>query len=238
MAAREQNIWVASVPTAISGNADAVAELGVYMMIGLSRNVSGMAASLSSRKMGEPRGISLAGKTVGIVGLGGIGRALAARLQAFNMNIIAIKRRNPEEAQKRLGLSWVGDSNNLDQLLNRSDYVILCLPLNEDSANLIDARSIRAMQKHAFLINLSRGGLIERQALQEALASKRIAGAGLDVFWEEPPDPQDPIFKFNVMATPHIAGSTDVSMAGIVDAVAENIRRLELGKPPLNHYNG
>lgn len=238
VAAREQNIWVANVPTAISGNADAVAELGVYMMIGLSRNVSGMAASLSSRKMGEPRGISLAGKTVGIVGLGGIGRALAARLQAFNMNIIAIKRRNPEEAQKRLGLSWVGDSNNLDQLLNRSDYVILCLPLNEDSANLIDARSIRAMQKHAFLINLSRGGLIERQALQEALASKRIAGAGLDVFWEEPPDPQDPIFKFNVMATPHIAGSTDVSMAGIVDAVAENIRRLELGKPPLNHYNG
>jgi phosphoglycerate dehydrogenase-like enzyme len=236
-AARERNIWVANVPTAISGNADAVAELGVYMMIGLSRNVTAMAASLSNSKMGEPQGLSLAGKTAGIIGLGGIGQALADRLKSFKMNIIAIKRRNPKAAQKRLGLEWVGDGNDLEQLLDRSDYVILCLPLSAESANLINARSIKAMRPHAFLINLSRGGLIERQALQDALASKAIAGAGMDVFWVEPPDPKDPIFSFNVLATPHIAGSTDVSMTGIVAAVAENIHRLDQGKAPLNHYN-
>jgi phosphoglycerate dehydrogenase-like enzyme len=72
--------------------------------------------------------------------------------------------------------------------------------------------------------------LVDRGALEDALASERIGGAGLDVFWEEPPDPDDPIFKYNVLATPHIAGTTDVSIRGIVKAVAENIRRLETGQ--------
>ena len=86
------------------------------------------------------------------------------------------------------------------------------------------------MKGDSFLINLSRGGLVDRSALEDALASDKIGGAGLDVFWEEPPDPDDPIFKYNVLATPHIAGSTDVSIRGIVKAVAENIRRLETGQ--------
>jgi len=89
------------------------------------------------------------------------------------------------------------------------------------------------MKKDAFLINLSRGGLIEYNVLLEALASGLIAGAGLDVFWEEPPDPDDPIFDYNVLATPHIAGSTDGSMQNIVKVVAENIRRIEKNEEPL-----
>ena len=89
------------------------------------------------------------------------------------------------------------------------------------------------MKSGAFLINLSRGGLVDRDALEDALESGKIAGAGLDVFWKEPPDPNDPIFNYNVMATPHIAGSTDVSMRGIVKVVAENIRRLEKNLKPL-----
>jgi phosphoglycerate dehydrogenase-like enzyme len=89
------------------------------------------------------------------------------------------------------------------------------------------------MKRNAFLINLSRGGLVDRAALEEALASEEIGGAGLDVFWEEPVDPDDPIFSYNVLATPHIAGATDISIQGIVKAVAENIRRLEEGQEPL-----
>jgi phosphoglycerate dehydrogenase-like enzyme len=144
-AALDRNIFVANVPTDLSGNAGSVAELGIFMLIGLSRDTRGMAKSLGGRQMGVPQGRALSGKTVGIVGLGGIG-----------------------------------------------------------------------------------------QALEDALASGRIAGAGLDVFWEEPPDPNDPIFAYNVLATPHIGGSTDVSMRGIIKAVAENIRRIVNNRKPLH----
>jgi len=86
------------------------------------------------------------------------------------------------------------------------------------------------MKGDSILINLSRGGLVDRGALEDALVTGKIGGAGLDVFWEEPPDPDDRIFRYNVMATPHIGGVTDLSIRGIVRAVAENIRRLETGQ--------
>ncbi|MGD8258697.1 MAG: NAD(P)-dependent oxidoreductase [Desulfobacterales bacterium] len=234
-AARSRDIWVANVPTDISGNADSVAELGIYMMIGLSRNFREMADSLRHRKMGVPQGRSLSGRTVGIVGLGGIGRALIKRLKAFNVHLIGIKRYNPQAAKKELGLEWVGGPNDLRILLGKSDYVILSLPLTVESKFLMNAESFSWMKNDAYLINLSRGGLVNHDALRNALSAGQIAGAGLDVFWEEPPSPDDTIFSFNVMATPHIAGSTDVSMRGIVKVVAENIRRVDLGLAP--HYN-
>jgi phosphoglycerate dehydrogenase-like enzyme len=232
-AAQRFNIQVANVPTDISGNADSVAELGIYMIIGLSRDVRGMAKSLAEQSMGQPRGKALSGRTIGLIGLGGIGRALVKRLKAFDVHLIGIKRYNPKDAMEKLGMDWVGGLEDLKELLSRSDFVILCLPMTPESRNLIDHSAFSFMKKGAFLINLSRGGLVNRDALEDALASGKIAGAGLDVFWEEPPDPNDPIFNYNVMATPHIAGSTDVSMRGILKVVAENIRRLEKNLKPL-----
>ena len=232
-AAKRCNIQVANVPTDISGNADSVAELGIFMIIGLSRDVRGMSASLAEQRMGQPQGRALSGRTVGLIGLGGIGRALVKRLKAFDVHLIGIKRSDPEVAMEELGMDWVGGIENLKELLSGSDFVILCLPLTPESRNLIGRNAFSSMKKGAFLINLSRGGLVDRDALEDALASGKIAGAGLDVFWEEPPDPNDPIFSYNVMATPHIAGSTDVSMRGIVKIVAENIRRLEQNLKPL-----
>lgn len=232
-AAQDLNIWVANVPTDISGNADSVAELGIYMMIGLSRNFRGMAQSLTNRKMGEPQGKVLSGRTVGLVGLGGIGRALIKRLRAFDVRLIGIKRHNPEKAKEELGLEWVGGPQDLPELLRRSHYVVLCLPVTPETRNVMNRESFSHMNRDAFLINLARGVLVDRDALEEALSSGKIAGAGLDVFWEEPPDPNDPIFDHNLLATPHVAGSTDVSMYGIVEVVAENIRRLERNQEPL-----
>jgi phosphoglycerate dehydrogenase-like enzyme len=232
-AARDRKIWVANVPADISGNADSVAELGIYLMIGLSRDVRGMAKSLADGRMGVPPGRALSGKTVGLVGLGGIGRALARRLQPFNVRLIGIKRGNPAEAKKELGLEWVGRPAELPELLGRSDFVVLCLPLNAETRHLMNSDAFSHMQRDAFVINLARGGLVDRDALEQALATGRIAGAGLDVFWEEPPDPNDPIFNHNVLATPHVGGSTDVSLQGIVKAVAENIRRVEQHQAPL-----
>lgn len=229
-AASEMNIRVANVPTDISGNADSVAELGIYMMIGLSRDFRKMALSLTGRQTGVPQGRALSGKTVGIIGLGGIGRALARRLKAFDVHLIGIKRHDPQKAKAELDLEWVGTPEDMKELLGRSDYVVLCLPLTPESRNMMERHTFEMMKRDSFLINLSRGGLVDRGALEDALAAEKIGGAGLDVFWEEPPDPDDPIFKYNVMATPHIAGATDVSIGGIVRAVAENIRRLETGQ--------
>jgi len=234
-AARSRDIWVANVPTDISGNADSVAELGIYMMIGLSRNFREMADSLQHRKMGVPQGRSLSGRTVGIVGLGGIGRALIKRLKAFDVHLIGIKQCNPQAAKEQLGLEWAGGPNDLRILLGKADYVVLSLPLTAESKYLMNDESFSWMKDDAYLINLSRGGLVNHDALRHALSARQIAGAGLDVFWEEPPSPDDPIFSYNVIATPHIAGSTDVSMHGIVKVVAENIRRVDRGLAP--HYN-
>jgi len=236
-AASRKDIWVANVPTDISGNADSVAELGIYLMIGLARDVRAMDRNLRERKMGEPRGRTLKGQTVGLVGLGGIGRALVRRLKAFDVRLIGIKRHDPETAGRELGLDWVGGPGDLEMLLSRSDYVVLCLPLTEESRFLMNRETFKRMKREAFIINLSRGGIIDRSALEEALASGQIAGAGLDVFWEEPPDPDDPVFRYNVVATPHIAGSTDLSIHGIVKVVAENIRRLEKNERPLHIKN-
>lgn len=232
-AAQKKNIRVCNVPTDISGNADSVAELGIYMMIGLSRNVPAMAKNIANKKMGEPQGISLQGKTVGIIGLGGIGKALIKRLKPFDMKIMGVKQNNTESAKQELGLDWVGTPDEIDRMLKESDYVILSLPLTFESRDTINTDTISYMKKGAFIINLSRGGVINKAALENALAAGTIAGAGLDVFWEEPPDPDDGIFKYNVMSTPHIAGSTDVSMKGIVKVVSDNIRRLENNQSPL-----
>ncbi len=232
-AAREMGIRVANVPTGDSGNADSVAEMGIYLMLGLARDVRGMARSLAVRRMGEPRGLALTGRTVGIVGLGGIGQALIQRLRPFGVHLIGIKRSDPMAARDKLGLEWVGGPDELGELLGRSDFVVLCLPLAAETRNLMNRKTLSLMRPGAFLINLSRGGTVDRDALENALVSGRLAGAGLDVFWEEPPDPEDPIFRQNVLATPHVAATTDVSMAGIVSAVAENIQRLERGEEPL-----
>jgi phosphoglycerate dehydrogenase-like enzyme len=233
-AARDFGIYTANVPAGLSGNADSVAELGIYMLIGLSRDIPGMAKSMSSRQMGVPPGRALMGKTVGLVGLGSIGEALVRRLKAFNVHLIAVKRSNPAKAKEDLGLDWVGGRQDLPELLSRSDYVILCLPMSSETKLLMNRETFSCMKQGAFLINLARGGLVDRDALEDSLASGRLAGAGLDVFWEEPPDPNDPIFSYNVLATPHIGGGTDVSVQGIVKAVAENLRRLANNLEPLH----
>jgi phosphoglycerate dehydrogenase-like enzyme len=232
-AARKRGTRVANVPTDACGNADSVAELGIYLMIGLTRNVRGMAASFANRKIGEPRGTTLMGKTAGIVGLGGIGKALIRRLRALDMKLVGVKRDPADPAAGQIGLDWVGGPGDLERLLGMSDFVVLCLPLTAESRNLLNGRTFAAMKKGSFLINLSRGGLVDRDALENALAAGQIAGAGLDVFWEEPVDPTDPIFRHNIFVTPHIGGSTDISIGGIARIVADNIHRVERGQQPL-----
>ncbi|TKI08220.1 2-hydroxyacid dehydrogenase [Martelella alba] len=235
-AARQQGIAVANVPSDCSGNADSVAELAVGMMIALARNIRAIPAALQKSQLGSPMGLGLRGKTAGLVGLGGIGKALAKRLAAFDMRLIGIKQRVEADFARAHHLAWLGTLEDLPVLLEQADFVILSLPDTEATHGLINAANLARMRPGGFLINVGRGGLIDRDALQQALAAGRLAGAGLDVFWQEPPDPNDALFRYNVLATPHIGGVTDVSLAGHVQGVCDNLRRLMRGEEIMNRH--
>ncbi|MEM6160286.1 2-hydroxyacid dehydrogenase [Erwinia sp. P6884] len=234
--ARALGIQVANVPSDRSGNADSVAELGIWMMIGLARKAHELPEMIATRQLGLPVGMGLSGKTVGLVGLGGIGKALAHRLVPFGVRLTGVKRTVDSGFAKAHQLDWLGSMDQLPALLSEADFVILSLPDNVDTRNIIDETALTQMKPGSFLINLGRGGLIEKAALLAALESGHLAGAGLDVFWQEPPDPEDSLFACNVIATPHVGGVTDNSLAGNVNGVCENLRRLRDGEEILNRW--
>jgi phosphoglycerate dehydrogenase-like enzyme len=224
-AARERGIAVRNVAGA---NAQAVAELAAFLMLALARKLPQHARSFARRVVGDPPGSELSGKTLGIVGLGATGRALARVARGFGMQVVAVRR---VEAPPDADASWVGGADRLDELLGRSDYVSLHAPLSDATRGLIDARRLALMKPSAFLVNVGRGALIDREALLAALRERRIAGAGLDVYWEEPPDPADPLFALdNVVATPHLGGVTDEALARIADRLVATL--IEFLDPP------
>ena len=181
---------------------------------------------------GECEPDELVGKTLGIVGLGGIGTELAKRAKAFDMRVIATRRRpelpsgHAEEARGADELPW---------LLRESDYVALCAALTPGTRHLIGEEQLKLMKPTAHLINIGRGGLIDEQALIAALRERQIAGAGLDVFEMEPLPADSPLWDMpNVLITPHTAGSSPRSHARLMDLFCENLRRHVAGKPLLN----
>ncbi|GAH93936.1 unnamed protein product, partial [marine sediment metagenome] len=122
------------------------------------------------------------------------------------------------------GLEWVGGVADLPQLLKRTDYLFICVPLTSETRNMINKQELSLLPKGAFILNAARGPIINKEALMKALDSGHLRGVALDVYWKEPPEPKDPILDYpNVLATPHIAGVTDVSDRGITAKVVENI---------------
>jgi phosphoglycerate dehydrogenase-like enzyme len=238
-AASERGIAVANVPTAGSGNAESVAEWCVMAAMVVSRRLPALLQGIrAGAGWGGPIGGALLGRTAGIIGLGGIGQALAARLKPFGMRLLGLKRTPDPALAQRLGLDWMGGIEALPSLLRESNYVFLCLPLNDSTRGLIDERAFVLLPDKACIINPSRGGLLSEKALLTALSQGRLLGAGLDVFEHEPLDPASPLLSYEqVLATPHIAGVTDVSYQGIATSVANNIRRMLTGRTPQNCVN-
>jgi phosphoglycerate dehydrogenase-like enzyme len=178
------------------------------------------------------------GRTAGIVGLGGIGQALASRLRPFGMRLIGLQRRPERALAERLGMEWVGGPERLAELLHRSDYLFLCVPLSEQTRQIIDEAALAMLPPQACIINAARGGLLSTGAMLRALDEGRLIGAGLDVFEQEPLDPASPLLgRPDVIATSHIAGVTDVSYRGIARGVAANIVHIMAGQAPLNCVN-
>ena len=226
----------AGVPIANNGgaNAVAVAEHAVLLMLAVCRRLPLQHANVGSgrwRGNEPPRVHELKGRTLGIVGLGTIGKKTARLAGAFGMTVhyydIA---RLTEDAEDALGVQF----RLLGELLRTSDIVSLHVPLNPTTRHLIGAREIALLKPTAVLVNTSRGPVVDEVALTGALAAGKIAGAGLDVFDQEPPDADNPLFSLdNVVLTAHLAGPTIESSTARLRNVFDNVERVERGDPPL-----
>ena len=236
-AATHAGVWVAHVAAATSGNADSVAEHAILLMLMLSRHFAQTQAALQQRQLNQPEGLALSGKTACIVGLGDVGTAIAKRLRAFNMRLTAVREHTEKGAPSDMAIEQVYSAHDLQPALQNADYAVLCINYTAETHNLINDSVLRAMKPGAFLINIARGGLVDTDALLAALKSGQLAGAGLDVVWQEPIDPHHPLLQQNVIVTPHVAGVTDVAVEGIAEAVAENIRRYAGREAPIDAVN-
>jgi D-3-phosphoglycerate dehydrogenase / 2-oxoglutarate reductase len=230
-AARQYKVWVTNNPGV---NAVAVAELTVGQMIALSRyNVEADRAVKENRWADYLRftGFELAGKALGIVGMGNIGTRVALRARAFEMSLLVYDPYIPASHVTALGGEWAG----LDEVFAGSDFVTLHCPLNKETHHLIGERQFSLMRKSAYLVNLARGGVVDEDALYRALSERRIAGAAIDVLETEPPRKDHPLLALdNVLLTPHVGGSTrEAQKRGEWGAAEEVVRVLE-GKKPRN----
>ena len=174
-------------------------------------------------------GTDVYGKTLGLIGLGLIGTAVAKRAKAFDMNILYHSRTRKPDIEDMSGDQWTAD---LDGLLSSSDYVSIHVPLGPETQGLIGREEIKKMNNDAFLINTSRGGTVDPDALRESLAAGEIAGAALDVTLPEPILPDDPLVHMeNVIVTPHIASASAATLRRMGLMSADNIISYLKGKP-------
>jgi phosphoglycerate dehydrogenase-like enzyme len=226
------------IPLANNGGANsyAVSEHAIMLMLAVFRRLPALdrlvrAGQWKSSKLGEEQEHELAGKTVGIVGAGMIGRTIARRLSGFEVNLLYYDpvRLTAADAAK-LNMSY----RELDDLLREADVVSLHAPFNNSTHHLICDRTLALMKRDAILINTARGELVDDAALYRALKEGRIWAAGLDVFYPEPPDPKNPLLTLpNVVLSPHAAGPTWESWPKRFGNSYANVQRVARGEAPL-----
>ena len=231
-AATEKGIIVVNSPDASSIS---VAELAIGLMLSAARNIPQATASLKRGEWDRKsfKGVELYGKTLGIIGLGRIGQQVAKRAQAFGMNIVGYDPYIPVDVAKNMGVELM----DVDDLCKVSDFITLHVPLTPKTRHIIGKEQISLMKKNAIIVNCARGGLIDEDALYEALKDKKIRGAGLDVFEEEPPKDNPLLTLDNVIGTPHQGASTVEAQKSAGTVVAEQVVKILSGKPAENVVN-
>lgn len=233
-AASARGILVCNIPGDVTANADSTAEHAVFLMLGLARRIHECFRAFREGTWGAPIGEGLFGQSALIVGLGMVGKALASKLVPLGMFVHAIRRTPNLDAERELGLAGAGSIADLSQMASQADFVISSISLNDATRGMFDRELFRSMNPSAFFVNVSRGPVVNEPDLLEALQKKTIAGAGLDVYCQEPLDPKHPFLSMeNVFATPHIAGATQQNYEGISRTLAENILRFKRGEMPL-----
>ena len=219
-AATRKGVVVMNAP---GGNSVSVAEHTIALLLSLARSIADASQSTRAGKWEKKKyasGRELAGKTLGVVGTGNIGGLVVKRAQAFGMKVIGYDPFLSGEAAAKLGIELV----ELDQIWKRADAITLHVPMTEQTRNMISAQTLALMKPGALIVNCARGGLIDENALAEALRSKKIGGAALDVFEVEPPPKDHPLFACeNFIATPHLGGSTEDAQANVAVIVCESM---------------
>ena len=230
----------------VHGHETGIAEYVIGAMLALTRDFSRLDTALRAGEWRSqwsvgvappPTWSELAGKTLGILGYGRIGQAVARRARAFDMNISAIRRDvGPDDEP-----AFLGGPDSIGEVLRRSDYVLISMPATSETVGSIDRGRLGLMKPTAFLINVARAEIIDEDALYEALVQRSIAGAALDVWYRYPSKPgcaapaTRPFHELpNVLMTPHVAGWTDGMLDTRAKLIAENIRRVAYGQTPLN----
>ncbi|MDI9241731.1 phosphoglycerate dehydrogenase [Fusibacillus kribbianus] len=215
-AAKDCGIFVSNTPGA---NAEAVGELAFGMMMTLARRLVPLDRTTKAGGWVRSTGTELYGKTLGIVGLGAIGRVVARCAGGFGMHVIAYDPFIDEEYCKQKEI----ESMAFDDVMSRADFVTLHLPLLESTRHLVDRNVFASMKDGAILINASRGGIVDEDAALDALISGKLGGLGLDAFEEEPPA-GSPLFAFdNVLATPHTGAHTMEATENMANMAVDNL---------------
>ena len=219
-AATARGIVVMNAP---DGNTITTAEHTIALLVALARSVPQANSSLKSGKWERKHfvGTELQGKTLGIIGLGRIGKTVASRAHALGMKVVAYDPFMASDQARDLEI----ESASIDDVLACADFLTIHTPLTPDTRGLIDAKALSKMKPGARVINCARGGLIDEQALYDAIKSGKIGGAALDVFSQEPPPLDHPLLSLDeVIATPHLGASTTEAQEGVAFTVAEQMR--------------
>ena len=241
-----------AMPTSVSlskvhGHEAGIAEYVMGAIVALSRNFARLDSSLREGRwesqwapgVPPPAWPELAGRTLGILGYGGIGQAVARRARAFDMSVLAIRRDVGRSADD--DLARLGTLDILDEVLRLSDHLVITLPLTPETKGLLGAREVALLKRTAIVVNVARAQILDEDALYDVLAERRIAGAALDVWYRYPAEPGPvppagrPFHELpNVLMTPHVAGWTDGMLEARAKVIAENIGRIAHGETPVN----
>jgi phosphoglycerate dehydrogenase-like enzyme len=236
--ATSRGIMVCNVPADVTRNAESTAEHALFLMMGLARRIHRCFRSFREHAWGAPEGEALLGGRALIVGLGRVGGSLASKLSALGMEVEAIRRSPAASTGKDLDLKRIGGPSDLLEMAGRADFVISTVILTDQTKNIFNEALFDVMKPSAFVVNVSRGSVINLDDLMKALESGSIAGGGLDVFPTEPLDPDSPLLSMdNVLATPHIGGVTRQSYEDMGRVVQENLQRFKEGRSPLYCVN-
>mgnify|MGYP001479639964 CR=1 FL=1 len=231
-AATKKGIIVMNAP---GGNTISTCEQAFALMLAIARNIPFAHSSLKNRawERSKFKGTELHSKTLGIIGLGRIGKEVAQRAISFAMKVLVYDPFVSSDLAKRIGVELV----DLEEILKTSDFITIHTPLTEETKNIISDDEFKLMKKSAFIINCARGGIVDEEALYKALKDKEIAGAALDVFVKEPPLDSKLLELDNLIVTPHLGASTDEAQVNVAIEVAHCLRDVLQNKAIKNAIN-